>query len=149
MSWWHRASCPGGRLPSGPGASYCGPMSRKGSKGPSKGPTWSYLPKPLVEEGTEHIHIRVPHILLQFSVKHPEEPWELAKGSKAHDAAREGQGYGKPAVRQGQPAEQPEALASPPLVEHPAVRLQLRCLYEGLQGLTVELLVQQTLALQG
>ena len=124
-------------------------MSRKGRQSPSKGPTWSYLPKPLVEEGPEHIYIRVPHILLQFSVKHPEELWELTKGSKAQDAAREGQGYGEPTVRQGQPAEQPSALASPPLVEHPAVRLQLSRLCEGLQGLTVELLVQQTLALQG
>lgn len=124
-------------------------ISRKSSQSPSGGPTWPYLPRAFVEEGTEHIHIRVPHILLQFSVKHLEELWELTEGSKAHDAAREGQCYGEPEIRQGWPAEQPAALASPPLVEHPAVRLQLSRMCEGLQGLTVELLVQQTLALQG
>lgn len=110
------------------------------------GPEQLYLPEVLVEGGTQHVQVRVPRILGQVSVEHPEALGELVEGSEAQDAAR-GEGHSWwGAHSRISTAEQPCA-ASPPPAKHPAAGLQLSCSCKGLQGLAVELLVQQTSSL--
>lgn len=142
-----------GQLPGRPGSLrtwsfHLHPPPPGGAARIPRGPERPYLPKVLVEGGTQHVQVRVPRILRQVCVEHPEALGELVEGSEAQDAAR-GEGrswrgaHGRTSV-----AEQPRA-ASPPPAKHPAVGLQLSCSRKGLQGLAVELLVQQTSSLQG